>query len=494
MSNLVKSSINFDLLVPGVKISNYQKNIFTSVKETNNNLLISASAGSGKTFVLINSLKLIPKFRKSIFLSFNNSIVDSLKEKVPMNVKASTLHSLGMNFIGQYYPGIRVNPNKYLQLALDDYQAKNKEVFKKAYNIQDISNFVRMTLTKLEIDEISKMCDKYDVDYSEETIEKTIELIRNDTYPRHIDFADMVFLPAVKPDIVQEDFHNVFVDEAQDLSNAQIQFVKNIIKPEGRFIAVGDGFQSIYGFSGSDIESFNSLKTIENTVELPLSISYRCASRIVKEAQKFCPTIESHPKAEEGIVRWGGTDEIEDDDMVLCRNNAPLVDLYFELIESGKKAQIVGKEIEKGIIQLAEKCLAPIKDRFISNLMEQLDELINELIKKGVKNPAQHLRYQNLSDKIDLLEIICNKSNSVQEIIPNIKEIFVENEGEGVRLMTIHKAKGLESERVFFMKTYKGKQLIPSQYATQKWQIVQENNLEFVAITRAKSELVYFEM
>lgn len=494
MNKLLESSIDFDLLAPGIKLSNYQKNIFTTIKETNKNLLISATAGSGKTTALLLALKLIPKFRKTIFLSFNNTIVDTLKDKIPQNIKASTLHSLGMNFIGRYYPSIKVNPNKYLQLALDSYGTKSKEVFKKSYNIQDISNYIRMTLTKMEVDDVEKMCDKFDLDYTDETIEKAIELIRGDIYPRSIDFADMIFLPAVKPDIIQEQFDFVMVDEVQDLNSSQIEFIKHILKPNGRFVAVGDPYQSIYGFSGSDIESFNSLKKIENTIELPLSISYRCGSRIVEEAKKFCPVIESHPKAIKGKVRLGGVDEIEDGDMVLCRNNAPLVDLYFNLVNNGKKAHILGKEIEKGIIELAERCMAPIKDKFTTNLMEQLDIVVNELIKKGIKNPSQHLRYQNLLEKINLLEIICNNSNSVNEIIPNIQEIFVENISDGIKLMSIHKSKGLENDRVFVMNYYKGKQLIPSQYATQKWQLIQENNLEFVSITRAKKELIYFEL
>ena len=44
------------------------------------------------------------------------------------------------------------------------------------------------------------------------------------------------------------------------------------------------------------------------------------------------------------------------------------------------------------------------------------------------------------------------------------------------------------------MTYYKGKQLIPSQYATQKWQLEQEKNLMFVSITRAINELVHFTL
>ena len=53
--------------------------------------------------------------------------------------------------------------------------------------------------------------------------------------------------------------------------------------------------------------------------------------------------------------------------------------------------------------------------------------------------------------------------------------------------MTIHKSKGLENDNVFFL----APELIPSRYATQPWQLEQERNLAYVAITRAKTSLIY---
>jgi DNA helicase-2/ATP-dependent DNA helicase PcrA len=481
------------LIAPNFELSKYQKNFCEAVVENRDHISVEATAGSSKTTSALMALKLIPKFQRTIFLSFSNQIVKELKEKVPPHVKASTLHSLGHGFVTAYYPGIKVEPNKYLRLALDHYQTKKKEIFKKAYQIQDISQYARMTLTKLDMDELEKMCDNYDLDFSEETISIAIQLIRNDDYPRFMDFADMIFYPAIKEDMIQESFHNVFLDEAQDLNNAQIQFAQNILKDNGRIISLGDSWQSIYGFAGSDINSFKKLKSIEGTKELPLSISYRCARKIVEEAQNICPTIEAAPNAKEGIVRWGEYDEMKEGDMVLCRNNAPLVDLYYRLIEKGIKARIIGKEIEKGIIELAETCMTGHKDGFMNNLRDRLDNITQELVLRGVTSPQKHIRYSNFSDKMDLLEIICEKVRSTAEIIPTIKGIFVE-ESDGVKLMTLHKSKGLENDRVFIMKNYKGKQLIPSQYAVMDWQLKQEENLEFVGITRAKNELVYFNL
>ena len=61
--------------------------------------------------------------------------------------------------------------------------------------------------------------------------------------------------------------------------------------------------------------------------------------------------------------------------------------------------------------------------------------------------------------------------------------------GEAVILCTIHKSKGLEASRVYWLNRSK----CPSKWARQNWMKVQENNLCYVATTRASSELVLIE-
>ena len=56
-----------------------------------------------------------------------------------------------------------------------------------------------------------------------------------------------------------------------------------------------------------------------------------------------------------------------------------------------------------------------------------------------------------------------------------------------ISLCTIHKSKGLENKRIFFLNP----ELIPSKFATQPWQLLQESNLRYVGITRAIESLIY---
>jgi len=59
----------------------------------------------------------------------------------------------------------------------------------------------------------------------------------------------------------------------------------------------------------------------------------------------------------------------------------------------------------------------------------------------------------------------------------------------GIKLSSIHKAKGLEAHRVFFLRPKGGE--CPHPMAKTGWQRGQEQNLLYVAITRAIEELVY---
>ena len=90
-------------------------------------------------------------------------------------------------------------------------------------------------------------------------------------------------------------------------------------------------------------------------------------------------------------------------------------------------------------------------------------------------------------DTIQAIEAINDSCNDADCLIEKIKSLFSDKKTKGIALSTIHKAKGLESERVVFLepnltmkKTKKQKQ----------WQFDQEQNLQYVAVTRAKKELI----
>jgi superfamily I DNA/RNA helicase len=125
------------------------------------------------------------------------------------------------------------------------------------------------------------LCDKYAIEANPESILVASIILEENTKLknlRFIDFSDMIFYPAKYPELITEQYDYVCLDESQDTNNAQVQLIENIIrKPGGRLIAVGDEKQSIYGFQGSNIDSFQQIQKKFNTTVLPLTVTYRCA-------------------------------------------------------------------------------------------------------------------------------------------------------------------------------------------------------------------------
>lgn len=297
-------------------------------------------------------------------------------------------------------------------------------------------------------------------------------------------------------DIEIEDNHNfyangILVHNCQDLNSLQRMMVEKILSPKGRLVSVGDSFQSIYIFAGASLSNFNALKNRPNTVTLPLSITYRCAKRIVDEANTIFEGLLPAPTASDGIVERGTLDEIKEGDFVLCRNNKPLVQVYIKLLKKDIKASIYGKDYEKKLLKLLDKC----KD--VSDIYQAKDILLNErilLIKdlesKGYSNPEMHPSVGAFDEAYQILEILFDEKG-VQGSRSMIERMFKDDvDSKSVMLMTCHKSKGLEAERVFFL----NEELIPSKYAESPQMLYAEKCLAYVTITRAKSMLKYIHI
>ena len=125
-------------------------------------------------------------------------------------------------------------------------------------------------------------------------------------------------------------------------------------------------------------------------------------------------------------------------------------------------------------------------DLYSDNYWEkELHVFKKDLIKEGVINPNEHSEYSALQDKVITLLFLAKMSINITELKNNIKTIFTD-EIQGIVLSTVHKIKGLEADRVFIVRP----DLLPMKNV-KSWQYAQEKNLEYVAITRAKLELIY---
>ena len=491
-----------------MKHSKYQIAVFNEVVTTPNNIAVKAGPGSGKTTTIVEAAKIIPYNKTAVFVAFQKSLVDELQTKLPQTIDCSTIHSIGMKALYNHFPGtVRMikdqkHINFLLPLTEDILEVKKK--WSTIYTVDKLIKLCRATMSKPNREQVNNVIVNYALDADDDHIRLAIKAmeamyeynLNPDAYGLDVDFQDMIEMPVLNPKIRMPQYDFVFVDEVQDLSALDHLFIKRLVKPiGGRIIGVGDPKQSIYGFRGSDPRSFDKFAQEPNTTILPLSISYRCAKGIVEKARQVYDDIECYEHNQQGIVREGRVDEIQEGDMVLCRNTRPLIDVFLQLIDANKKAYVVGKDMEKGLLDILDNCTGscPTQESYV--ILDKLyEKLLGSLKAKGISSPQKHPKAIVFEEKLDILKLLFRRFDTVNEVIDFVEQVFNDENRQGVQLMTIHKSKGLENEIVFVIERYEGKRLIPSQYAVTKDQKTQETNLRFVAYTRAKNELVLLNL
>lgn len=490
--------------------SQYQKAIFDYIQHEKGNLVVEAAAGSGKTYTLVKALSLIPQDKRVLMTAFNKDIVKELTKKVKEfpNVEVRTLHGLGMILTtrGLGIGGMKPEGYKYTQLIYNHWQDLTKTNINKlsrnarksfVENTKKLVDFGRFYLATTRSEMIELMT-KYDIPCVADEMDVALKVMAiGGKNLDSIDYTDMIWMPHIYDLHLQEcEYDFIMVDECQDLNVAERNLVLRCLKEGGRLIAVGDSNQCIYGFSGSDPDSFRAIQSIPNTVSMPLSISYRCPESVVKFAQNLVPSIEAKQGAEEGVILdCVSLDDVHDGDMVLCRNNAPLLQVYCKLLEQGKRAYIRGSDVGKNLQNIV---IGTHKDYLHTNLKQDgvfirlYEDLFNSrkaIMERYGISQEDAMKHETIQAKLDMiraLEVLGADLTTTEELTKKIEDIFPKNDkGEGIMLSTVHKAKGLEADNVFIACA----SLMPSKSALDEWQVQQERNLMYVAYTRAKKVL-----
>ena len=495
--------------------SKYQQAIYDYIENETGNLVVEAAAGAGKTTTLVNCLKRIPEGMRVLMCAFNRDIVTELGKKTKgfENVEVRTLHGLGLAMLKRNYPTINPVPNDFkyeshIKNNIREYTSLNlrrmstKEYFRYVDNIKKYVDYGRYYLCKTEKD-LDFIEDRYDIETIRDEKRIALEVMEwGKTEIEDIDYTDMVWFPHVlnlSPIGLLYDF--IMVDECQDMNKAERGLVLMCRKPNTRLISVGDRNQMLYSFAGGDPDSFNALMSIPNTKCLPLSISYRCPRNVVDFAKQLVPTIEANEAntIEGKVVYDVSLDDAEDGDMILCRNNAPLVQVYNEFLKLGKKAYIRGKDIGrnmKNVIKSTkqEKINADCKeDGLFVRLYDDVFVTRNKIMEKSAVDAKTAMKSPIIDAKLDMikaLEVLSEGLTTTEELMAKIDEIFPKRDRkDGIALSTVHKAKGLEARNVYIV----CRSLMPSKSAKKDWEIQQEHNLMYVAYTRAKEKLGFVD-
>ena len=462
-----------------------QEEIWSEIENGDSHIVVNAGAGCGKTFTIVEGANRLPSGTKSAFLAFNKSIATELAERLPADVEAKTFHSFGFAAIRK--AGIKTKMN--------NFKVNNivKDLLGADFHIAPVKKLVSLIKGSLvdgkDTKAILGLIDEYNIQFPSareekivlDTIPTILEVCRTTTHL--IDFDDMIWLPLVN-DYPLPTYDVMFVDEAQDFNEAQRELISRCVNG-GRCIIVGDRNQAIYGFRGADSNSIDMfverLSKKERPIKhFPLSISWRCPNSVVAEANRYVKDFHAHEDAVDGTVIVNARFNPQSDDMVLCRYNAPLVSAFYDLISQGKSAYILGRDMTKGLINAVEKITKNKQmgsEEFWDLFLVDFEIQTDRLLAQDKVNQALALE-----DKRDCISIFVHKAKTVGGIIEEIKRVFDGNDKGEIMLSTVHKAKGLEADNVYILATER----MPHPKGGNE-----ENNICYVAITRAKKNLFY---
>lgn len=489
--------------------SEYQRQIFEFVQKGRGDGIVSAVAGSGKTTTLIQASRLL-NTQSAIFFAFNKHIALAISEKVGAGgMVAKTIHSVGNSALYREFGKLTVDNNKYKDIIerrllmkypeLDTQESWRSNILRArlAYT-EKLVNMSRLTLSRTQ-EEVEQMALDRNIDPGEmdeqtqnelqfmvrEVIQEGILMAKK---THIIDFTDMIFLP-VFLQLKMPTYQWVFIDEAQDLNAAQRELVLRCRAPGGRMLFVGDPRQAIMAFAGADAQSYWLIKEVTSATELPLSICYRCPRTHIQLAKQIVEQIEPSPTAAEGVVTTLDynkvVENVHEGDLLVSRTTAPLISLCIALIRNRVPARVRGRDIADMIIKRAKDIAKHgTWEEFPALIDEYRTQQIQVLSKK--KHPSE-TQIQLVEDLCTALEACYTefRAPSIEALCQEISSIFSDGEAS-VWLSTIHRAKGLEADRVFVINHDKLPFVWKNQSEEQK---EQERNLQYVALTRAKEEL-----
>jgi len=457
-----------------------------------NHLVVRARAGTGKTTTIIEGVNRAPE--TSILLcAFNKQIAQELNARLNNpHAEAKTLHAVGMQAIQRQWPRIRVDAYKRADWLTDkvvpfDTPRPIRRLVSELHSKGRTMCPLDVTVAKLEV--LALRFDLVPDDGWERWLLKFVvsRALAAMTYAKDhapdyavgIDFDDMIYLPLVW-NLLSKDYQLVVGDEVQDFTLAQLEILERICC--GRLCLVGDDKQAIYGFRGADSSSLDRLKKKLNAEELGLKTTYRCGQAIVREAQLLVPDIQAAAKNPEGQVadtNYGSMlATVQPGDFILSRLNAPLVFCTLQLLQQGKRAQMKGRDIGAGIIRIV-KGLKVLDDTPMDVLLTKLQAWESKMVTRFAAYGQPELA-DRARDQAAMIFAFAEESNTCGHLKARIEQMFSDGEDATyVWCSSVHKAKGLESDRVFVMR----------ESFCRYGESPEEQNILYVAVTRAKSYL-----
>ena len=246
----------------------------------------------------------------------------------------------------------------------------------------------------------------------------------------------------------------VFIDEYQDFSYLFYKFIEAIKQqaPDAQFFCVGDDWQAINGFAGSDLRFYSKFDHyFESPEQIVVPTNYRSADAIVKIGNTLMQGLGT-PARVSGLFGEG---------KVMCADLKTFNPSSYEEIEHS------GDVITPAVLRLIDHCLKQEKSVVLLSRTKTIPW------------------YVNTGDSLD-------------DFISRIRSYFSEELGRLVSISTTHKYKGLQEDVVIVVDAVERRYPLihPDSVFTRVFGdtmesiVAEEQRLFYVALTRAKEQLI----
>lgn len=450
-----------------------------SFYDQNKSIILMATAGSGKTHSSVHRLKYLlqkgvdPK--RIIFFSFTKAAVDELKKRVGNpDVRITTIHAFCLSvllragrkkeitnfysFIDWYKNSYKPGPGSSIEDRMR-FQEIISEMFENSELISSqISSF------KLQMaDNIKTKMPDYFLEY---------ERFQKSNGAR--DFSDMLievdelFKQDKWLNLFKDKYDYIIIDEFQDTSTIQLRILLKLNAKN--YYMIGDTFQSIYGFGGTNHKKLISMLSENREVEtMSLTKNFRSDIAIIDNSNNYSD-LKAHPKSiEVGNVDYDVIFTIRDLQNILDENDEVAV-----LVRTNK----IIKQME----------LAFLHKKYPMRYFNYITETDISNFKSG---NVHHMLKRKMHD---LVKIYGSEESIIQ---------FIEMNRDSKKFITsIHKSKGREFDTCVVVNSIAPEILKANSIVLPKKEFKkvsfeyddedrEEQNIHYVAVSRPKHKLYF---
>lgn len=288
--------------------------------------LIVAGAGSGKTLTLVGKIRYLLEIKKIkpeeiLCISFTNESTKSLKEKINHpKVHVFTFHKLAMSILDTLTVDYFVAPPSFLEETIDLFfqehlwehsflrkqfkrEIKNPFLTKKNYmtflSSDKFKNLKKVMATFLSLYSTHNLSTQEFSSLFKQSKNNSLLFLlyaimhfyeREKLNKQYLDFDDLIKKASI---LCQEHtichYKEVIIDEFQDTSRLRLDFISHVVhSTNANLTVVGDDFQSIYKFSGCDLNIFlNFQEYFPEAKTFKIENTYRNSQELIKIAGDF---------------------------------------------------------------------------------------------------------------------------------------------------------------------------------------------------------------